>query len=56
MFPAPTYAGEPMRFEVAVIADDGAQVTLAMSAARLADGVETCAGEIRLLRAKEASS
>jgi len=56
MFPAPTYADEPMRFEVAVTVDDGAQVTLAMSAVRLADGVETCTGEIRLLRIKEAAS
>lgn len=42
-FPAPTYAGEPMRFSAAL---EGQQV--AVSVTRLADGVVTCDGTFEM--------
>ncbi len=43
MFPAPAYAGEPIRFEVHVVEEDRARRRLAMRAVRLHD--ETCVCE-----------
>jgi len=50
MFPAPTYAGEPMRFSVVRKSDDGRHVVAEIGCERVADGTITCAGEAILLR------
>jgi len=50
MFPAPTYAGEPMRFSVLRKSDDGRHVVAEVGCERVADGTITCAGETTLLR------
>jgi len=50
MFPAPTYAGEPMRFSVVRKSDDGRHVVADIGCERVADGTITCAGEATLLR------
>jgi len=42
-FPAPTYAGEPMRFSAALA---GQQITVSVT--RLADGVVTCDGTFEM--------
>ena len=49
-FPAPTYAGEPMRFSVAIQSDDGQTVAATMSATRLDDQAVTCEGETTIVR------
>lgn len=43
-FPAPSYAGEPLRFRVRIDAIDRERVTLVFSATRTADGTVTCEG------------
>jgi len=53
MFPAPTYAGEPMRFEVSLtnLDDDEPEATQAcqLEVKRISDGVVTCQGDARVL-------
>lgn len=48
VFPAPTYADEPMRFRVCVENASGDEVLVGMSATRVADGVITCEGKTTL--------
>lgn len=43
-FPAPAYAGEPIRFEAHVAREDGARRSIVMRAARLGDGAAVCEG------------
>ena len=43
-FPAPTYAGEPMRFVVEIQSENGQTVTATMSSTRVHDDVVTCEG------------
>ena len=50
MFPAPTFAGEPMRFAAATRSDDGRRVVVELSCERIDDGTITCAGEATLWR------
>ncbi len=50
MFPAPTYADEPIRFAAEVVADDGLHVTLKMSATRISNDQETCIVETTLVK------
>ena len=52
MFPAPTFAGEPMRFSASIKSDDGRHVVAEMNCERIEDGVITCSGEATLLRAE----
>lgn len=42
MYPAPTFAGEPMRFTAEIVARKADGVEIAMRAARVADGAITC--------------
>lgn len=44
-FPAPTFAGEPLRFTARVRARTGRDVTLELEVLRLADATVTCCGE-----------
>jgi len=50
MFPAPTYANEPMRFSAVRKSDDGRHVVAQISCERVDDGTITCAGEAILQR------
>jgi acyl dehydratase len=45
MYPAPSPAGEALRFEVETTSETADRVTLAMTVTRLADGEVTCRGE-----------
>ena len=49
MFPAPTYAGEPMSFTVTVTGDDTGAAELKLEVKRLGDGVVTCQGHARVM-------
>lgn len=51
MFPAPTFANEPMRFAAVTRSDDGRHVVVDISCERIADGRITCAGEATMRRA-----
>lgn len=51
MFPAPTYAGEAMRFAAAIRSEDQETVTATMSSTRVADNVVTCEGSTIIRRA-----
>jgi acyl dehydratase len=42
MYPAPTFADDPMRFTAEVTGRTGAGVEIALRATRVADGVVTC--------------
>jgi acyl dehydratase len=42
MYPAPTFAGEPMRFSAEIVARKPEGVEIAMRAVRMGDGVVTC--------------
>ncbi|MCG8507542.1 MAG: hypothetical protein MI755_23260 [Sphingomonadales bacterium] len=42
MFPAPTFAGEPMRFSARITKRDGNRTSVEMASARVADGTVTC--------------
>lgn len=42
IYPAPTFADEPMRFSATVSARTAAGVVIVMAAERIADGVVTC--------------
>lgn len=55
MFPAPTFAGEPMRFSAQRLEDDGRRARLRLIATR-ADGTETCLLDARFERAAEQAS
>jgi len=46
MFPAPTYAGETLRFSA--VSDDGDSTRIALEVRRLADDVVTCLGHCRV--------
>ena len=50
MFPAPTYAGDALRFAVIRRSDDGPYVVAELNCERIEDGVITCAGETTLRR------
>ena len=50
MFPAPTYADEPMRFTAAISFEDERIVKATMSTMRIADDVVTCAGSTVIQR------
>lgn len=54
MFPAPTYAGESMRFAAVTRSDDGRDVVAEISCERIEDGTITCAGEATLRRTRPA--
>ena len=47
MFPAPTYAGEPMQFAVSVTANSKDGLDLELEVKRVNDGVITCQGHAR---------
>jgi len=49
MFPAPTYAGEAMRFAITVRDRSTGDVTLDLEVKRIGDGVVTCQGQARLV-------
>jgi acyl dehydratase len=48
MFPAPTYANEPMQFAVKTTGDGGNGIKLAFEVKRMDDGVVTCQGHARV--------
>jgi acyl dehydratase len=43
MYPAPTFADEPMRFEAEIVDEKGGVIEVAFSVTRIADGTMTCA-------------
>lgn len=47
-FPAPTYAGDPMRFEVWVEGREGGRTDVGFRVTRLADNTVTCDGRATL--------
>lgn len=51
MFPAPTFAGDPMRFAVAIESEQDDTVIARLSCTRIADGIVTCQGQSTLTRA-----
>jgi acyl dehydratase len=48
MFPAPTYANEPMQFAVKTTGGGGGRIKLALEVKRMDDGVVTCQGHARV--------
>ena len=48
MFPAPTYANEPMQFTVNPAGGSGNGIELELEVKRVDDGVVTCQGQARL--------
>jgi len=48
MFPAPTYAGEPMQFAVTVTANSKDGLDLELEVKRVNDGIVTCQGHARV--------
>lgn len=48
MFPAPTFAGERMRFSVAVTSADDSGTRVKLEVLRVADGTVTCEGHGRV--------
>ncbi len=50
MFPAPTFADEPMRFSAVTVADDGDRFVAEIRCERVADGVVTCSGQATMQR------
>lgn len=48
MFPAPTFAGEAMRFSVQVESEQDGEVVASVSCRRVADNVVTCSGTTRM--------
>lgn len=48
MFPAPTFTGEPMRFQGTVMRCDARSATLALAVTRVADGETVCTAEAEL--------
>lgn len=49
MFPAPTYAGEPMQFAVSVTGSGDDALELELNVKRISDGVVTCQGHARVI-------
>lgn len=49
-FQAPTFTDDPMRFAAKLVATDGAQATLALTATRIADGTVTCVADAEFSR------
>ena len=45
MYPAPSPAGEALRFEAETTSETAGRITLALTVTRLADGEVTCRGE-----------
>ena len=50
MFPAPTFADEPLRFSAQVSSENGNLVSATMSCVRIADNVVTCDGSTIMQR------
>lgn len=50
MFPAPTFADEPLRFSAEILSEDNEQVTAAIRCQRVHDDVVTCEGTTVLRR------
>ncbi len=48
MFPAPTFAGEAMRFSAQIEAEQGDDIVASVSCKRLSDNVVTCSGTTRM--------
>lgn len=48
MFPAPTYANEPMQFTVNTVGDGDNEIELKLEVKRMNDGVVTCLGNTRV--------
>jgi len=48
MFPAPTYANEPMQFTVKTAGGSGNGIELELEVKRMDDGVVTCQGQARV--------
>lgn len=48
MFPAPTYANEPMQFTVNTVGDGDNEIELKLEVKRMNDGVVTCQGNTRV--------
>ncbi len=51
-FPAPTFTGEPMRFEAVLESVEGGIATVAYRVSRVADGTVTCDGRTTLAPAE----
>ena len=49
MFPAPTYADEPMRFAVTVTGGSDDDLELELNVKRINDGIVTCQGRARVM-------
>lgn len=49
MFPAPTFAGEAMRFSARITGQNGDRTSVEMTSARVADGTVTCTIEADFL-------
>jgi len=49
MFPAPTYAGEPVCFKVAISGAEATSISLELEARRVNDGIVTCQGTARVV-------
>ena len=49
MFPAPTYADEPMRFAVTVTGSSDDGLELELNVKRINDGIVTCQGRARVM-------
>jgi len=52
MFPAPTFADEPLRFSAEICSEDGNLVTATVSCVRIFDSVVTCDGITTVKRAE----
>ena len=48
MFPAPTYASEPVQFKVLIAEGEGNRIELKLEVKRMNDGVVTCKGQARV--------
>ena len=49
MFPAPTFADEPMQFAVAIISSNDDAFEFELSVKRIADDVVTCQGSAKVV-------
>ena len=49
MFPAPTFAGEPMCFSIALTDEDDSGTAVRLEVLRVSDGTATCQGHARVL-------
>ncbi len=48
MFPAPSYAGEALRFSAAIVTRSGDRIAVSLRAERVSDGTVTCEGRTTL--------